>query len=79
MLSKDQSRAERRHHIVRLKKSRVRYWANQPGTWEARRLGAVVQHPCICSCWMCGNPRKWAGERTVQERRFLQDAFQAAA
>jgi hypothetical protein len=22
-----------------------------------------------CSCWMCGNPRKYFGEPTVQERR----------
>jgi hypothetical protein len=26
-----------------------------------------------CSCWMCGNPRKWDGERTIQERRRLMD------
>ena len=27
------------------------------------------QQPAQCSCWMCGNPRKWLGERTMQERR----------
>jgi len=21
-----------------------------------------------CSCWMCGNPRKWSGEKTRQEK-----------
>jgi len=28
----------------------------------------------LCSCPMCGNPRKWFGQRTIQERRFMQDA-----
>lgn len=79
MHAKNQSRAQRRRHVARLKKSRVRYWANQPGEWEARRLGAVVQHPCLCSCWMCGNPRKWTGERSIQERRLAQQALQDAA
>lgn len=23
-----------------------------------------------CSCSMCGNPRRWWGQRTVQERRL---------
>ncbi|WP_169980233.1 hypothetical protein [Tautonia rosea] len=26
-------------------------------------------HLASCSCWMCGNPRRWLGERTLQERR----------
>jgi len=26
-----------------------------------------------CSCWMCGNPRKFVGERTIQERRRLAE------
>jgi len=27
----------------------------------------------VCSCWMCGNPRKWFGDLTIQERRFLAE------
>ena len=23
-----------------------------------------------CSCWMCGNPRKYFGEKTLQETKF---------
>ena len=67
-------RALRRHHVARLKKSRSDYWGHVLGLeWEPQHLGAVVQHPCICSCWMCGNPRKWVGERTLQERREMQE------
>jgi hypothetical protein len=26
-------------------------------------------HLKACSCWMCGNPRKWHAKPTIQERR----------
>jgi hypothetical protein len=26
-------------------------------------------------CYMCGNPRKWFKEPTMQEKKFLQDKF----
>jgi hypothetical protein len=26
-------------------------------------------HLAACSCWMCGNPRKYRGEPTIQERK----------
>ncbi len=26
-----------------------------------------------CSCWMCGNPRRYFGERSLQERRANQE------
>tara|TARA_R110000823_G_scaffold115491_4_gene238178 strand:+ start:1873 stop:2073 length:201 start_codon:yes stop_codon:yes gene_type:complete len=26
-------------------------------------------HAATCSCWMCGNPRKYFKEKTMQERR----------
>ncbi len=26
-------------------------------------------------CYMCGNPRKWFKEVTIQEKKFLQDKF----
>ena len=32
----------------------------------------AVRTPTPCSCWMCGNPRKWFGDATVQERSFAQ-------
>ena len=27
-----------------------------------------------CSCWMCGNPRKYTGRITLQEQRQLEAA-----
>lgn len=29
-----------------------------------------ADHLAECSCYMCGNPRKWFGDKTIQERRF---------
>ncbi len=57
-------------------------WRRGPVTWEdvfaIRDDFAHRNCDCLarCSCWMCGNPRKFLGERTLQERR-ADDAFQA--
>lgn len=64
-------RANRRHHTERMKaryfrKERLRpYWRCD----EAKAAGIYANHGCNCSCWMCGNPRRKLGERTMQERR----------
>ena len=46
------NRAERRHHMVRLKKIRCRYRTAGDGSKKAS--GICFRTPCICSCWMCG-------------------------
>jgi hypothetical protein len=64
-------RAERRAHAERLKKARQAYWG-----WHGlsgKQAGIVAYTPKTCSCWMCGNPRKYFGERTIQERRRMQE------
>jgi hypothetical protein len=77
------SRAERRHHVERLKHTRKNYWG-YGGRAEYKRvemgpkqLGRVVQHPQICSCVICGNERRNNGNskdaRTLQERIQLED------
>lgn len=41
--------------------------------WTARDLGIRGTTPRRCSCPLCGNPRRWAGNSvrglTMQERR----------
>lgn len=45
---------------------------------KARKLYGKYYHPKLvnnrtaCSCMMCGNPRKWFGERSIQERRCVE-------
>ncbi len=69
---KDFSRALRRHHDARLKKKRQYYFYGSHGKLDPKSLGRVLHTTTICSCFMCGNPRKYYLERTVQERRWMQ-------
>lgn len=55
--------------IERLKKNRKHYWNNSLNTKHA---GMALTTPKICSCWMCGNPRKYFGDRTIQELKLFQ-------
>lgn len=62
------TRAQRRHDTRRIKlKFRKVHKGRQ---WEptARNAGVFANHGKVCSCWMCGNPRKY-GELTLQERK----------
>lgn len=59
------SRALRRAHKARMTK-------------KAHKVYGKHYHPKLvdnlanCSCTMCGNPRKWFGELTIQERRCVE-------
>jgi hypothetical protein len=79
-------RAERRHHVQRLKRSRRHYWGYPnrfttaypdlpvaPVEMDAKRLGMLVATPQLCSCLGCGNARhNTAGwTPTIQERRWF--------
>ena len=69
---KDLSRALRRHHEARLKKNRQYHFYGSRGKLDTKSLGQVLHTASLCSCHMCGNPRKYLRERTVQERRWMQ-------
>ena len=73
---KDDLRSLRRHHISRLKQ---RWRAHQTGAAAshepsdlARRIGLRVNTATPCSCALCGNPRRYFSERSIQERRSSQ-------
>lgn len=66
---KDMKRALRRYHKECLKKKRSNYYGRDD--MDERELGMVSNTPKICSEACCGNPRKWFGELTVQERKHL--------
>ncbi|VUF55119.1 Phage protein [Escherichia phage T5_ev219] len=68
-------RALRRHHRQRVKNNRKKYWTVFPHEESPKRLGIITTTPCICSCWMCGNPRKHfknskAGMKTSEIRKM---------
>jgi len=59
------SLAQQIHHAQRIKHKRKKL--------VLERRHTAYRTPKHCSCWMCGNPRKWFGKRTVQERRAMQE------
>lgn len=66
-------RAERIHHAKRLKTKRNQYCKRDDGQPHTdRAAGILYRTPARCSCFMCGNPRKYFGEPTLQERRQMQ-------
>ena len=60
---KSESRSLR--HAKRLKKKRRNY---RTAFYEGG-LVKVVNTPKPCSCFMCGNPRRYYGEKTIQEQK----------
>jgi hypothetical protein len=71
MNGKGKSRSLRRHHMERLKANRKRYWGRggqgAPDSMSEKDLGMVVHTAALCSCFMCGNARKYFGKPTLQE------------
>jgi len=66
------TRAFRRHqYAVRKERVRNRMYTSWFAVGEVTPfwLGFHAGTPHPCSCYGCGNPRKWANELTVQERR----------
>ncbi len=65
MYLKNHKRALRRHHRNRLKRKRKYYWG---GTIEENaKSHLLIDTPKACSCFMCGNPRKYFNAATLQE------------
>ena len=64
-----------RRHQEEKKKSKIQKIFNFGNWWslnddDSKRLIGVRAHsPKLCSCWMCGNPRKYFNEMTIQEKR----------
>ena len=76
--SKDMARAVRRQHLLRLKKVRSVYFNHTSFGKNAmtnRQKGMAANTAQMCSCYMCGNPRKWFTELTMQEQRFSQHSI----
>lgn len=62
-------RAERRHHRYRLKNKRKHYQNAIDSINPEKGISGMVNTPTKCSCFMCGNPRKWFKEETLQEKK----------
>lgn len=69
------TRAYRRHKAISTMRRRLKEDRNQHyddltcACWTNRRtMARFKEQPALCSCWGCGNQRKWCGP-TIQERR----------
>ncbi len=76
-----QPRARRRHERTRQIARALRSCRYQDMPPDERERFAVRTHDhlAVCSCWMCGNPRRYEGELTVQERRRKWDDLRTAS
>jgi len=66
----------RRHHSERRKvwvRKTLRHYFMFQDEFSPRRVGLYARTPKVCSCTMCGNPRRRHGWPTLQERRALLD------
>lgn len=63
--------AFRRHQLQRAKGRALRYlhWLLDVQFVTAKQLARYTANRTPCSCWMCGNPRRFTGEVTRQELR----------
>jgi hypothetical protein len=71
MLKKNRKRAWRRHYYQLQKKraKRVHAWWIVQSDIDESIWGRWANTMKPCSCVMCGNPRKYYNELTMQERR----------
>lgn len=56
------TRAERIHQDQRIKRKVSHY--RTAGDRSPRAIGMAAHTRCLCSCWMCGNPRRYEGDKT---------------
>lgn len=68
---KNISRAIRRHHIARLKQAR-RFYFGRDNWSDSHALGRLMYTTTPCSCWMCGNPRRYVGGTLSEALHLVQ-------
>ena len=52
-----------------VKRTMKHNWSN--GLTPAR-VGILAHSPALCSCYACGNPRKYFGESKINELRVIE-------
>ena len=67
-------RAVCRHHEKRKKawvRKNLRHYFVHETPLSKKRVGLYARTPKVCSCFMCGNPRRFHQGATIQERRAM--------
>lgn len=68
---KEQSRERRIRDKNRMKARAVANYKSN-GYSNAFRAAKHADYMAVCSCDMCGNPRRHFGKRTLQEQRCIE-------
>ena len=72
------TRGYRRHHEQRIKQ-RVQDYYGGYARGNLRATGRLAHTRTPCSCWMCGNARRYFSEPPLHERRAAEPALEARA
>lgn len=67
IMEANMKRSLRRHHYNRLKRLRKKKWGYWDWHMPDKLAGFYANTACVCSCWMCGNPRRKFRAITRQE------------
>lgn len=74
-LEKDKTRAQTRANLKNKKLKCRNYWCwfdpNGDKEDHKKKVAKAARTPSACSCWMCGNPRKYWGAVSFNEEKFL--------
>lgn len=68
---KEQSRERRIRDKQRMKAKAIASYKSN-GYSDPFRAVKHADYMAVCSCDMCGNPRRHFGKRTLQERRVIE-------
>jgi hypothetical protein len=71
------SRAFRRHQEQRIKRRVAGYYGGYARE-NPRAIGQLARTRTPCSCWMCGNARRYFKEPTLQEQRTAPPLYESA-
>jgi len=76
-MEKNKKRAERRAHKQRMlhkaeEKAKLFFRTDDFEEWKEKWARKHADNLAKCSCHMCGNPRKYWNEETLQEKKFSQ-------
>jgi hypothetical protein len=68
--TRDWRRAQRQkamQHLIAWMKEYPHYHKLGEAIKLHHRVVRMTDNPQSCSCWVCGNPRKWFKDQTIQE------------
>lgn len=78
-MDRAQRRAEKERNKARARRflKETRHSSGSDADWLERTTNRWASHGKLCSCYMCGNPRRHFGALTMQERRATDASIES--